>query len=326
MGAVTMDTDMDAQLGEQDQTQIVRLFRKLRSTFNSKNGIWVLLPSYQRRCLARRLDFHIKQHIKEKFEEQQANPAKRSRSILSLSLADQNELTAEILDETCDQIKTFLFAGHDTTSITLQWAFYELSRNPRIFGLVSLELDKFFGPESTPIAIRDKILENRDHFLQNMLYTSAVIKETLRLYPPAATSRYSPPNTGFNVRLPSGQDLCLDGVMLYSCQTIIHQTSKVYGDRATEFIPERWLEGSETPIPPSAWRPFERGPRQCIGQDLANIEALVIIASAVRRYTWQKVGLGATKYDESGDPITKENGQYDVQSELYNVSIEQIPE
>ena len=99
----------------------------------------------------------------------------------------------------------------------------------------------------------------------------------------------------------------------------------MYGDRATEFIPERWLEGSETPIPPSAWRPFERGPRQCIGQDLANIEALVIIASVIRRYTWQKVGLGATKYDDSGDPITKANGQYDVQSELYNVSIEQIP-
>ncbi|CAG8902736.1 unnamed protein product [Penicillium egyptiacum] len=318
MGAVTMDTDMDAQLGEKNQTPIVRLFRELTSAFNYRNGISVLLPSYKRCRLVRHLDKHIKQNIKAKFEEQKANPQNRSRSVLSLSLAEQNDLTSEILDQTCDQLKTFLLAGHDTTSILLQWTFYELSRNIRILGLVRLELDELFGPESSPIAVRDKILENTYDFLQNMSYTSAVIKETLRLHPPAATARHSPPNTGFNVRLPSGQTLCLDGLVLYNCQSIIHQDSEVYGDNATEFIPERWLEASEIPIPPSAWRPFERGPRRCIGQEFTNIEALVVIASVIRRYSWEKVGLGATKCDDSGERIVKANGQYELQSELYN--------
>jgi hypothetical protein len=50
-------------------------------------------------------------------------------------------------------------------------------------------------------------------------------------------------------------------------------------------------------IPPSAWRPFERGPRNCIGQELANIEARVILACVVRKYAFEKVGAGQRLVD-----------------------------
>jgi cytochrome P450 len=318
IGAVTMDIDLDAQLGDGNQSAIVQLFQKLGSTYRSGNNSWKMMLPLRRKVLSRQLGASIKERIKEKFEEQ-SKSEKPSRSVLGLSLAETHELTPEVLDRTCDQLKTFLFAGHDTTSIMLQWAFYELTRTPHALRLVRQELDEVFGPDSTPNLVRDQILEHGEELLQKLSYTAAVIKETLRLYPPAATARFSNPNTGFTVQLPNGQDMCLDGMMLYNCQSIIQRDSAVYGDDSNQFNPQRWLE-ADSAIPASAWRPFERGPRNCIGQELANIEALVILACTARRYDWEKVGLGM-KRDESGAPIQKENGQYEVESELYNVSI-----
>ncbi|KAJ6043323.1 hypothetical protein N7499_005749 [Penicillium canescens] len=319
IGAVTMDTNMDAQLEEEYQGELVRLYRELGYSYRHNNGRWKLLLPFQRRAMGRRLDRLLKAIITEKFEEG-SNPDKLSRSVLALSLAEHPKLTPEILTQTCDQLKTFLFAGHDTTSIVLQWSFYQLSRTPRVLRLVCLELDEIFGTDSSPSVVRGNILERGEELLQKLTYTSAVIKEILRLFPPAATARSSPPNTGMTVQLPNGEGLCLDGTILYTCHSIIQRDKSVYGDESNEFIPERWLGGvkDSAPIPPSAWRPFERGPRNCIGQELANIEALVILACAVRRYDWEKVGLGAFKCDDSGAPIMKANGQYDVHSELYS--------
>ncbi|KAJ5211048.1 hypothetical protein N7491_010864 [Penicillium cf. griseofulvum] len=316
IGAVTMDIDLDAQLGEENQSAIVRLFRKLGTTYRDSNSVWKFLLPLQRKLISHQLGARIKERIKEKFGGQSTSQ-RPSRSVLALSLASTHELTPKVLDRTCDQLKSFLFAGHDTTSILLQWTFYELSRTPHVLRSVCRELDEIFGPDSHPTHVREQILEHGENVLQRMTYTSAVIKEILRLYPPAGTSRVSAPNTGFNVRLPNGQDICLDGLMLYNCESIIHRDQAVYGDKSDQFIPQRWLETGST-IPASAWRAFERGPRNCIGQELANIEALVILACATRRYGWEKVGLGAAKRDESGAPIEKENGQYEAQSELYN--------
>lgn len=137
-----------------------------------------------------------------------------------------------------------------------------------------------------------------------------------------------PPGSGFTVRMPNGQQECLDGLLVYNCQSIIHTDPKAYGDTADDFVPERWLADDnsdavgQTAIPASAWRPFERGPRNCIGQELANIEARVIIALAVRRYDFIKVGLGEFALDEGGRPkLDTKKGQYKVTEELYTVSI-----
>jgi cytochrome P450 len=316
-----MDLDMDAQLAQEKQSELVRLYRDLGYSYRPNNGRWKILLPFQRRAMGRRLDRVIKAIIKDKFDEG-SNPEKSSRSVLALGLAEHPKLTPEILNQTCDQLKSFLFAGHDTTSILLQWSFYQLSRTPRVLRLVCLELDEIFGPDSSPSVVRSKILERGEEILQRLIYTSAVIKEILRLFPPAATARSPPANSGMNVQLSNGEELCLDGTIIYVCHSIIQRDKSVYGDNSNEFIPERWLGGGKdnAPIPPSAWRPFERGPRNCIGQELANIEALVILASAVRRYDWEKVGLGAFKCDDSGAPIIKSNGQYDVDSELYSVS------
>ncbi|KAI0139378.1 cytochrome P450 [Hypoxylon sp. NC0597] len=90
--------------------------------------------------------------------------------------------------------------------------------------------------------------------------------------------------TGFTVRPSTGEEYCLDGVIMYSCQSVIQRDPAVYGDTADEWMPERWLGEAAQSIPPRAWRPFERGPQNCIGLELANLELRIIIATVTRKY------------------------------------------
>lgn len=248
-----------------------------------------------------------------------------ARSVLTLSLHDVEVLTPQILEERCDQLKTFLFAGHDTTSTTIIWSIDELSRTPHALKAVHNELDELFGPrsESADDAVREKLLApNGGDLVRRMTYISAVIKETLRLHPPAGSIRMAQPGTNFAVSTPQS-NYAVDGRWLYINHSIIHRDEAVFGDTANNFVPERWLQGKDgdNAYPSSAWRPFERGPRNCIGQDLANVEARVIIAMLVRRYKFVKVGLGEINLEKDGHPKLDEKGRLKVVSELYSVSL-----
>lgn len=155
-----------------------------------------------------------------------------------------------------------------------------------------------------------------------MTYTVVAIKETLRLWPPAGTARITKPGAGLKVQTSMGE-YNLEGVNVYNCALMIQRDPEVYGDTANDFVPERWLRNEQnntTPIPPSAWRPFERGPRNCIGQEMAFLEARVVVALTARRYDFVKVGLGAFELDSARRPILDEKNRYRVVSEVYPVS------
>ncbi|KAM7200384.1 putative sterigmatocystin biosynthesis P450 monooxygenase stcS [Naviculisporaceae sp. PSN 640] len=357
IGAVVMDEDFEAQTEErrgQAQGEFIRLYVDLIHTYDEETRG---LPSYMaprklltRRRLGLKIDAILKGLIRHKFEERKRLERKgekgglSSRSVLSLALQDVNELSDELLSVTVDQVKSFLFAGHDTTSILLTWVIYELSRTPRAAKAVHDELDDIFGSDPDPRVVRDKLLSgDGEELLSKMSYTSAVLKEVLRLHPPAGSARYTPEGSGFSVTDDRGNVIPLDGTVMYLCHDIIQRDRAVYGDTAHDFVPERWLGNSDTTekgtnvddhqtnghtgkdggakaIPPGAWRPFERGPRNCIGQELANIEARVIIAMIARRYEFTKVGLGELELDEKGQGIMDERlGQYKVKDEMYSV-------
>ncbi|KAI1820811.1 cytochrome P450 [Xylaria intraflava] len=328
IGTIVMDTTLEAQHSDPSkQGELVRLFNELLGTYsNERVGLpWWFTRKTQRkrRRLGERIDELIKDTIRRKFTEhrEESLTKGKSRSVLALSLGDAESLSPELIDVTCDQLKTFLLAGHDTTSVTLAWAIYELSLNPHALAAVRAELDELMGTDASPEAVRSHFLSSDGpELVQKMAYISAVIKETLRLHPPAATARQSEHGTGFTVRAPTGEDYCLDGMIIYNCATIIQRDPAIYGDSADRFLPERWLqEGEARKAPASAWRPFERGPRNCIGQELANIEARVIIAYIARRYEFTKVGLGEITRDGSGRPVTDENGTYQVKLPVYNM-------
>ncbi|KAG8157057.1 hypothetical protein KVR01_013047 [Diaporthe batatas] len=350
IGAVTMGEDMNAQdFASSGRDQLINMFKEMIKSMESTNHLtpvtadintahqddklqppWWMAPlvHLRRRRLGARISQKLRQIVRRNFEEMGSAKHGRAssdspRSILALSLQETDCLTPQIMEETCDQLKTFLFAGHDTTSTTIIWCIYELFRTPRALKAVRDELDALFGPAagSSTTSVQEKLLAPEgSELIHRMTYISAVIKEVLRLYPPAGSIRTSRPGAGFVVSTPQG-DYNLDGTWIYLNHTIIHRDRAVFGETADEFVPERWLQSDASggaACPPSAWRPFERGPRSCIGIELANIEARVIIAMLVRRYEFTKVGLGEKELDAGGQPIVDGKGQFKVKSELYS--------
>ncbi|KAL1648356.1 hypothetical protein SLS58_002109 [Diplodia intermedia] len=380
IGAVVMDVDLNAQLDTTKQSALVRYYRQLLSSYTNQSGL-IGMPTNpfltrRRKKITSIIDEELKAIIRSQHAEviaakdtttaQEPSCKKdRPRSVLALSLQAEHatgttpSLSPLALQTTADTLKTFLFAGHDTTSILLQWAFYELSRTPRALAALRAELDAVFGAAATSLDIADALASGAgDDAIKKLAYTSAVIKETLRLYPPAGSARRAPPGAGLTVNIPDDdaastggggtRAVCLDGFVLYSCHFLVQRDPAVYGPDADDWVPERWLGDVDTSrvdeipdrgevevepttgtttattttrkVPPGAWRPFERGPRNCIGQELANLEARVILAVAARRYDFVKAGAGEVRRDEAGNPALNEKGQYEVVSPMFNVT------
>src|SRR6266566_2887822 len=171
-----------------------------------------------------------------------------------------------------DHILTFLAAGHETTAIALVWTFYLLSQYPQVRIKLQDELRSLLaGREPTP------------DDLANLPYMDWVLSESMRLYPPAwLQMRFVAKETELDgVRLPAGTLVILS-------QWVIHRLPTIWRD-AEVFKPERWDPANEQQIPPGAYFPFGGGPRTCIGMPLAQLEARLILANILQRYTPQPI-------------------------------------
>ncbi|KAF2672088.1 cytochrome P450 [Microthyrium microscopicum] len=194
-----------------------------------------------------------------------------------------------------DSMKTFIFAGHDTTASTLSYIYYMLHLLPSVYNKFCKELDTVFGVGTSPAAIAEMI--KKDHHIVNKLeYGNAIIKEALRMFPPASTLRHIPAASDpskivFITDPKSGRKFPISGWHVWPAVHFVSRNEEFFPD-PHHFIPERFIQ-AETPFPEAklftpagkeAWRPFERGPRNCIGQELAMIESRVILALAVRGF------------------------------------------
>lgn len=206
-----------------------------------------------------------------------------TKSIVSLALQTYlaEDDTRTSVDSTfrtfaISQIKQFLFSGHDTTSSTICYIFYLLSINQKSLRRVRDEHTRVFGSDPTE---RIRKLKQEPYLLNQLLYSTAVLKETMRLFPVASSLRGGEP--GFNVRDTDGRLFPTDGFLVWAVSQPLHR-DKSYWPQPDVFLPDRWLVGAEDPLYPikGAWRPFEYGPRNCIGQELAMMEmkiAMVLV-------------------------------------------------
>ena len=178
-----------------------------------------------------------------------------------------------------NQIKLFLFSGHDTTSSTICYVLYLLANHPKVLARVREEHTQLFGVDH---AERIRLLENEPHLLNRLSYSTAIIKETLRLFPSSSSIRGGEP--GHHIRsTEGGPPLPTDGFLVWAVSYPLHH-DPTYWPQAEEFIPERWLVNPGDPLYPvkGAWRPFEHGPRNCIGQELAMLEMKVVMVLALQ--------------------------------------------
>jgi cytochrome P450 len=318
IGIVTFDMDLNAQI-DGDQSDVLLTYRALSQAFNKRpfgGAGWRDYFSTNERAIRsgdRKLDRILKAEIKRQHRaliSGDPHTDKKNRSVATLSLQGIDRLTTQILQQTSDTLRGFLFAGHDTTSILLQWAFYELHIHPSIAQNLKEELDSVFGLNPHPSAVAKALREpDAGSRLNKLHYTDALVKETLRLHPPGTTARVAPSASNTTLTLPGGDTLCIDGLCVTPRAYTIQRHPRIFGESRNDFRPERWLGEEGKKIPESAFRPYERGPRRCTGSELANLETKIIIACVSRHFEFVKQGLGELDLNEKGEVQVDEKGR-----------------
>jgi cytochrome P450 len=233
----------------------------------------------------------------------------KSKSITQLAVSGLPPSKA-LIRSCVDQIKSFLFAGQDTTATLIQWLCYEMSKashsphHAAILSRLRQEHDAVFGPSpfsAMRVLSSQTTAESESILTSKLPYTTAFIKETLRLHPPAATVR-TIPETATTLSLPIPHPVSIAGLRIYPSQHLIHRNAKIWGPDAHLFNPGRWLDDAYlAALPAGAYRPFERGPRNCIGQELAMLEGRVVLACVARGFVFEKVGLTGRGVVDGGE-------------------------
>ncbi len=227
------------------------------------DGRLVAAPAAVRYLVAlRRLEALIYRQIGER------KTGRGTGDLLSILLAARDEDGNAMSDrQVRDEVMTFIGAGYETTSLALCYALHLLSQNP--------EAEMRLAAEITEV-LQGRPPEAAD--VPRLAYTEKVIKESMRLLPPAwAMSRdaVEPVEIG-GYRLPAGTCFFLN---LWS----IHHDPRFY-DSPEAFEPERWTADFERQLPKFAYFPFGGGQRMCIGAGFAKLEAALVLASVVQKF------------------------------------------
>ncbi|MCJ1247131.1 hypothetical protein MMC30_004342 [Trapelia coarctata] len=297
IGRVILDTRMNAQTSSNDlldgfrsQVQWLPLGNEI-NPFRKYRPLRPLVFWYN----LRRMNNWLSRELDARFSSRQAThfppTLKRSKPVIDLALdaylASRGESPATTgMDSTfksfaITQIKLFLFAGHDTTSSTLCYVNYLLASHPAALATLTEELDTVFGTDLSETA---ELIAQNPHLLNKLPYTTAVFRETLRLFPPASTLRQGSPS--FSLSIPNHPTpFPTFPFTVWIVSEAMHRCPLLW-PRPDEFLPERWIvpEGHELYPVKGAWRPFEFGPRNCIGQEVAVLESKIIIACTVRMF------------------------------------------
>jgi cytochrome P450 len=187
--------------------------------------------------------------------------------LLDMLLAARDEEGNQLSDtQLLDEMMGIVFAGHETTALTLSWASYLLATHPDIQAALQQEVDTVLGG-------RAATTEDLNHLPLNR----AVIMETLRLYPAAwVTTR-----EGIDGDSMEGYVLPPKALVLINIYGL-HRSAD-YWEQPDTFNPQRFM--GESAHPKGAYLPFGAGPRKCIGEPLAMMEGQLILATLMQKAT-----------------------------------------
>ena len=188
--------------------------------------------------------------------------------LLSMLLNSLDEAGQGMTDpQIRDEIVTLFLAGHETTANGLSWTWYLLAQHPEVEQKLHEELDRVLQGKAPTLAD-----------LKKLPYTEQVLQESMRLYPPV-----------WNMSRQALADVEVGGYTISKGSEVNLNTYAMHHDPRwwedpERFIPERFSPDHQSKTPRMAYLPFSAGPRVCIGNSFAMMEARLILATVASRY------------------------------------------
>lgn len=245
----------------------------LNALMRNATGIRMLFPPAGRylptptMIEVRRAVRHLEETVYRIIERRRAH-ACDTGDLLSMLMQVRDEDGSAMTDKQLrDEVLTFLLAGHETTALALSWTWHLLAQHTEAEQKLHSELDNVLGGRVPAFAD-----------LPALAYTDSVIKESMRLYPPA-WSLARTVTSDIELRgyaIPAGANIVMS-------QWVMHHDER-YFPVPHKFNPDRWLDPAIRKLPRFAYFPFGGGPRQCIGAAFAQMEAVLLLATIAQRF------------------------------------------
>ena len=239
--------------------------------FVSQSGpLWILdniLPTPNNMRFRKAIQ-RIDRFIFDLISRSMTKPDKRG-DVLSMLMADRDkDGTPLTLQQLRDELATLLFASHEAAALALTWTCYLLAQHEDVQASLAAEIRDLPGNRTT--------LEASD--LPALRQIRRVVLEAMRLYPPNRSVAREALNDceigGYLVRA---------GAQILMSQWVVHRDSRHFENPA-EFKPKRWTPEFIQRLPKYAYFPFGGGPRVCIGQEFAMMEAVLVIAAILQNF------------------------------------------
>lgn len=273
MSRITMEVVADVLFGtgvSPDETEMVReAMEHINEFFASSPEAMMRLPPWVPTPRNRRTNRSIERINKLIFRiiaERRGGPQRDD--FLGTLLATQDEDGSGMSDQQLrDEAVTLFLAGHETTALALAHTFFLLSTHPDVERKLHAEIAAHLG-ERLPTAAD----------MKQLAYTERVLKESMRLFPPAwTTGREAAEDVEIGgYTIPKGAQILLS-------QWVVHRDPRWFPN-PEGFDPDRWTKDRVEGLPKYAYFPFGGGPRICIGNHFAMTEATLLLAMMVQRF------------------------------------------
>lgn len=264
LGRSVLGIDLDQRADAIDQPlREVLGYVADRATSPIRSPRWLPTPA---RARARAASATLRKLATDVLAACRADPDLDAPLVRALLAATDPETGKALTDqEIRDELIVFIAAGHDTTATTLTYALWQLGRNPQIQETVRAEVAELEDRELTPDDVAD------------LGYTVQVLKEALRLCPPAPGSA----RVAMRDMVVDGHQVKAGTLLLFGIYAM-HRDPQLW-DRPLEFDPDRFRPEAARRLNRWQYLPFGAGPRSCIGDHFAMLEATLALATIVRR-------------------------------------------
>jgi cytochrome P450 / NADPH-cytochrome P450 reductase len=204
-----------------------------------------------------------------------AEATEAKKDMLGAMMTGVDRATGEQLDDVNIryQINTFLIAGHETTSGLLSCTLYALLKHPDVLRKAYEEVDRVLGPDIDAKPTYQQVTQ--------LTYITQILKEALRLWPPAPAYGISP----LSDQTIGGKYNLKKNTFITVLVLALHRDPSVWGPKPDAFDPENFSREAEAKRPVNAWKPFGNGQRACIGRGFAMHEAALAVGMILQRFT-----------------------------------------